>query len=515
MSELKLNMGIPGKAKLSYISGDTTVSHDVSEEFSLPDYTPEVRKILAVKAQALPESKYVSDTQNGATVEFGGTVTYCIIYTDDEGKLVSTPLSSNYEARSPISQNTTNVFIDTEVDSVSCRVNAPRKLTLKSRLKSRIMTTSENEIEENITPKSSADEFFIERMSETVKTVSIKTSSMQNIHIADKFDMGEIKEIRPIMCDASVIISESKAQPSYVSVKGEVNVKCVCDTPDGIVTLSKTMPLSEEIETDGAEVGDNARCVARCVSLSISNEQNDEANQLFFDVSLEIECEVMKNEENILTKDCYCTKYESEPTYKDIELYSVLKNANASFTLSESIKRKTKDVYEIIDTIANPLYEKTEIKGGKALILGKLAVNVIGKTAPNENDESEFLSEDYEIPFKYECDIAKSNSEPITRATFGIGNINARYDTDKFYCTAELFPSVSILGKDKTTILDTSVLKKDKEFKNNASCVRVYFPKDGDILWEVAKKYHTTSKKIMEENSLPTASLKDVKNIII
>ena len=515
MSELNLNMGIPEKASLSYVSGDTIISHDVSEEFILPDYTPEVRKVLCVKAEALPESKYVSDTQGAASVEFGGTVTYSVIYTDDEGKLSSTPLSSNYESRAQIPAEPSIVFIDTEVDNITCRVNAPRKLTLKSRLKSRIMTLGENEIKENITPLSSADEFFIERMSEKVKTLLVKTSSMQNIHISDKFDMGNLSTFRPIMCDASVIISESKAQPSYVSTRGEVSIKCVCETNEGMVTLSKTMPLAEEIETDGAEIGDNARSVARCVSLSISNEQNGDENQLFFDVSCEIECEVMRNEEKFLTKDCYSTKYESEPTYKQIDVFSVLKNANASFTLSEGVKRKTKDIDEIIEIIANPSYEKTEIKVGKALIMGKLSITVIGKSPKVEDGESEYLSEEYEIPFKYECDIAKTASEPITRATFCIGNINARYDNDKFYCTAEVFPSVCILGKDITTILDTSTLKKDKEIKNNASCVRVYFPKDGDILWEVAKKYHTTSKKIMEENSLPSPSLKDVKNIII
>jgi hypothetical protein len=245
MSELNFNMGIAGKAKITSVLGDTVVSHDVSEEFSLPDYIPEVRKVLFTRAQALPESKYVSETSNGANLEFGGTVTYCVIYTDDEGKLCSTPLSSNYETQTPLMQMPSTVFIDTCVDSVSCRVNAPRKLTLKTRLKSRIVSFGENEIEEKITPKSSADEFFIERMSETVKSVSIKTSSMQNIRMEDKFDMGNLKEIRPIMCDADIIISESKAQGSYVNVKGEVNVKCMCDTPDGIVTLSKTMPLGE------------------------------------------------------------------------------------------------------------------------------------------------------------------------------------------------------------------------------------------------------------------------------
>jgi LysM repeat protein len=249
--------------------------------------------------------------------------------------------------------------------------------------------------------------------------------------------------------------------------------------------------------------------------LSIANEQNGDENQLFFDVNCEIECEVMKNTENVLTKDCYSTKYETEPTYKYADLYSVLKNANGSFTLSENVKRKSKDINETIDILATPVYEKTEIKGQKAFLIGKTALTVIGKSAADENGDSEYLSEEYEIPFKYECDVTKISTETLTRADFAVGNINARYDSDKFYFTAEMFPSVSILGKESVKILDTAILKKDKEYKNNASCVRVYFPKENDTVWEVAKKYHTTSKKIAEENSVSSQSLKDVKNIII
>ena len=79
--------------QLTSVACDTVVSSDVSEEFVLPDYVPEVRRVLFTRAQALPESKYIS----GDTVDFGGTVTYLIIYTDDEGRLCSVPLSSTYE----------------------------------------------------------------------------------------------------------------------------------------------------------------------------------------------------------------------------------------------------------------------------------------------------------------------------------------------------------------------------------------------------------------------------------
>ena len=48
--------------KLLKISDDTQLNHEVSEEFSLPDYVPEIRKLLVVRACALPESKYISQT---------------------------------------------------------------------------------------------------------------------------------------------------------------------------------------------------------------------------------------------------------------------------------------------------------------------------------------------------------------------------------------------------------------------------------------------------------------------
>ena len=65
------------KATLGAISCDTVITHDVSEEFTLPDYVSEVRRVLVTRAQVLPESKYLSDTQGGTRVDFGGISAIC------------------------------------------------------------------------------------------------------------------------------------------------------------------------------------------------------------------------------------------------------------------------------------------------------------------------------------------------------------------------------------------------------------------------------------------------------
>ena len=502
------------RVTIGSVACDTVTTHDVSEEFTLPDYIPEVRRVLFTRAQILPESKYIADTQGGSSLDFGGTVTYSVIYTDDEGRLCSVPLSSNYESSVMLKGHPCTVFIDTSPDNVTTRVNAPRKLTVKARLKSRVFGFEDQEVAEIINQKSSADELFIERQSEDVRTVSVASGSLNNIRMSEKFDTGSRKELRPVLCDASAYLKEVKATNGGVSCHGEVTVKCICECEGELVTLSRALPLYEEIEVEGAIVGDMARASARCISLSISSEEKDDGCELFFDICCEIDAEVYRNEENTLTKDCYSTKNDITIEYKDMELYSLVRSWSGSYSLNESIKRKNKDGAEIVDALVDPVYEKCDIKGERATIIGRLCTTLICK---NEKDDGtyEYSSESYEVPIKYECELGVKCENPIVRASLACSCASAKFSDDKLHISADIYPSACVLDKCTTTILGSATLRHDVEFKKDASCVRVFFPKDSDVLWEVAKKYHTTQKKIMEQNALNDLSLKGVKSIII
>ncbi len=488
--------------KILTINGDTQIMSEVNEEFSLPDYVPEVRRVLVVRAQVLPESKYLSDN----TLEFGGMVTYSVIYTDDEGKLCALPLSSSYEAKAGVNSDTGSTIINTTVDNTSCRVVAPRKLTIKTKLKNRIISFGTSDISEKITPKSSADELYIERKREAINTIGIKNASLQNVRISDKLDMTGEENIKPIWCDASIILTDVKAQAGSVNVRGEVTVKCLCTGDNGEIVLTKTMPLSEIVEAEGCELGDMARAEARVVSLSISNEEAGEKKELFFDLNAEVECEIARNSEIEVTKDAYSTKYETQATYKQMDVYTALKEQNISFTVSEGQKRKDKDLTEIISIIADPVYEKSEIKGSKINHLGSLNVNILGKSVPDANGKWEYMSQSYEIPLKYEADVGKVSKGAISNCTFSLGNINARYDEENMFVTCEVFVSYSVYDKNTIELLDTAVLKKEKEIKGDSGCVRVCFPKENETLWDVAKRYHTTVTKLKEQNDITDSS---------
>lgn len=494
---------------------DTDVLHEASEEFSLPDYVPEVRKIIKVTAQALPEGKYLNDTGSEPRLELSGTVTYSVIYTDDEGKLCAVPLSSGYElgvnlVRVPHISN-----IKTSVEGVTYRAVAPRRLTIKSKLKSRVVAFENLDIKENITPRSGAEEIYLERNQKELSTLEIKESSLQNIRISERLDSVKEQDLRPIWCDAHIILTDVKPQKDTVCVRGEVSIRCLLSGNGCEDIIYKTVPLSEEIESEGTEAGDMARAHARCVSLSISNEEKDGENALFFDLTCEIEANTIRNGEILVTRDAYSTKNEMEATYKTMEYFKGLKAQNGSFTLSESKKRENKEISEIIAILADPVYEKSETKGAKIYHHGKLLVDVIGKKVSDADGEVQYMHDCYELPIKYEADMGKATKNILAQCDFSIGKQNARYDDESFYITAEIFVSHSVYEKCEALVLDQAIIKTDKEIKKDASCVRVCFPKAGQTLWDVAKKYHTTISKIKEQNDIISEDLIGIQSLII
>ena len=198
---------------------------------------------------------------------------------------------------------------------------------------------------------------------------------------------------------------------------------------------------------------------------------------------------------------------------RTVDIYTVADARTHSFSVNDKFKRKDNNICEIVHVLCDVVSDKVEVKNSKCTASGRILAQVIGKSESTDTKESEYLTELYEIPFKHE--MGRCSDDMQYRLTYDMALDNARYDGDKFAISAEVYPSYALFNKSKETILGSAQIKKDKEFKQDAASVRVFFPKNGDILWEVAKKYHTTERKIIEDNSLPTYSLDGVKSIII
>ena len=105
------------------VRSDTGISHEVSEEFSIPDYMPEVRQIISCSASVIPDGKFTDGTE----LTLSGITAYSVLYVGDDGELSSASLNSDYTTRIPVNADpgipSDNIPSVTSVVSVNCSVS--------------------------------------------------------------------------------------------------------------------------------------------------------------------------------------------------------------------------------------------------------------------------------------------------------------------------------------------------------------------------------------------------------
>ena len=110
---------------------DTAVK-EVGAEYNLPDYLPDVSRVLRADAKVCRAGKYI----NGSSLEYDGTVNFSVIYSTSDGIIKSADFSSDYGGSMPIGDisGDCSVDADTELDSVTVRLQNPRRLTAKAKI---------------------------------------------------------------------------------------------------------------------------------------------------------------------------------------------------------------------------------------------------------------------------------------------------------------------------------------------------------------------------------------------
>ena len=507
----KINEAVNGKQLTLLFDGENL--GEVSEEFSLPDYQAEVSRIVCVRPQFLLENRYIHDTGAGVSLDYGGTVTYSVIYISSDGELCAVPLSSTYENKIALSDMPELCKLSVRCESASFRVSAPRRLTIKTKLKSRIRAFKELKVESKISPSSLADEVFLEKNEKTIEAIEVKGISLKGIKMSESLDCPS-GLVKPIWCDAFVSIGEVKSENGCVRVQGEATVKCLISTETGEEVVEKSMRLNEQIEADGAEIGDFVSVSPTCTALALSSEEKEGETKLYFDLTCEINGEVIRNGEKKILADAYSTKHKSSIAYKEFEYYNALKAGNSSFTVCEEKKRNGRDGEEIVCAMGDAVWERSEIKGTKVNHLGKLSVSVIMR---NEDaiDNEKYSLEAYELPIKYEQELGKNIKNSLSICDFSLGAVSIKQENERAFITAEVYSATEIFEKNTESALSELNIRTDEEIKNERSCVRVCFTNEGETLWDVAKRYNASLSKIANQNELDKSATELPKYLII
>lgn len=481
---------------------DRVQSTDLTMDVSLPDYQPEIKRLLRVRATVHPADKYIG----AGNAEISGVIDYVILYAGNDNALYSAAQTGEYRFTVPMEMTSEydlseGILCDVEVrpDMVSGRVVSPRKLSLKCRLRSRTKMYATRILPDAIRTSDQS----VQTLRGNTECAHVFLGMSEPIQLADEILLdSQTSDMRVISADGTVFVSEATAGSGTVSCRGEICLKLLTvQDANGTPTVQqRRIPFAQSVNADGAEVNCDCTASGVCTDINVTVEEG----RVLCDVTALLRVRAQRNEHVPFLRDVYSTENVTLTQESACTVPKALECMNGNFSLNQTLKLADVGItpsQSMIDLQGTPSVTSLENENGKLYLNGKYRCHAI---LLGEEDMS---AQEFEIPFRYE--IGASGAESVSDYSAQVDTIlcRARVDGERISVDAELAVSLSVMGEQRFEMI--SEAKFGEKVGRSASVYTVCYPSPDDSLWSVAKRYHRPVSAIADINGLGGAASAD------
>ncbi len=501
----------------AYLMESTRREKDYTEDYILPDYLPDAKKILRFTAKPIIETRFMGNS----SLEFSGSI-YCkALYLAEDSSVKCAAFSFPFEDRLS-GEDLTDECVDLlspRVFSAVCRLQNPRKMNIRLRAGADIEVYSSRSCMPELYSIPTGQESSLQTNVRSVNSMNVTVireddlSASEDINI-DK-SMPPISEI--IYSDAEVIFDECHGGKNEVICRGSIIFECIYLSSNGETHfIRRNIPISETLSAENATSDSfiSALCLCKNPDVNAVNDEFGEKRVLELDLSYGTEIFCMNPKKVLYAADCYSTRYNTESNYKSLTFHTPAEKIIAGYSVNESIEGKECSMQKgdvISAFFLEPVMElsKNGGKRGKLSFEGTCAVSLILKNSENPPREVNFS-----IPLRYESDRPFDAEGVYSHKTIcKVSNPRIRFDGERVYTDLEIsLSSDVILEKTLSAISNIRVLPSSAPAKK-ASEILVYYPSPDEDIWEVSKKYSVTREALSETNSISSGELPCVLKI--
>ena len=478
------------------------VVSEVQSEISLPDYLPEIKRLLRIRSTVLPPEKYLGAT----SVELTGQIEYSILYAGSDGALYCATHAEEYRCSAPMEMPADVLLNDgpvchaeTVVEVCNGRVAAPRSLGVKSRLRTHVRVFATRVIED-----CTAGSEDVLRLCGEAEGAYVFFGKSEGIALGDEIVCDtEGEDLRVVCADGEVYVTDATAGSGCVTCRGEVVLKLLCAhdaTKTPPTTVLRRIPFQASVETDGAEV--NCACTARgiCSQISVTVEEG----RILCDVSLILEAIAQRNEAFSYTRDAFSTSRRCETQTATLPLLRARSCLCGNFSLNTTLDSKEaglRDGQSVVDLSLTPMVGELVSEGGRDLLTGRCRAQLI-----LSSPDGELSAQELELPFRFEAEGGEGTVADWMAHVLPI-SCRARTDGERLGIDAEL--SVLLVTRSAADVVYLSACELGDAFPSASAAYTVAYPAPGDTLWSLAKRYHRSVSDLAATNTLPPAPAAD------
>ena len=483
---------------------EKNVEQSIDMSMRLPDYCGDVNRILQCFAFPNIHSESVSDRK----IQIEGTVLVRVLYLSD-GEIYA------YEQSEPFSKSVEHngseigavLDVSCAVQYVNCTAASSRKMDIHGAFVMRVCLHAcrESSVIESV------EESHIQLNKDSLSACSASGSAAAMIEAAQVVDIGSDKPpMKSIIRNTAVpILLETKQVSGKILIKGELKIKTLYKSEaDTVEALENTLPLSQILDVEGLLEESTVDIKLQLAALDIAIKPSALGSMSLLDMEAKVDvsaCAFNCIEFPVL-KDCYSTQFGCECNFKNVSVDRIVTTLSKSYMHKIAVEQLS-DVARVMDVWCDGIQTKAKLEEGQLVFFGSLDAYVLYEDTEGvinlKSAQSEFR---FAEALPEVCNIKCEPKAVITGCDYIItpGGVEIRADIQ---LRAIVFECISEKVVDEITLSEEALPKTNSLF--------IYYPKAGESLWDIARRYKTTVAGILKENDISEESIAGERPLLI
>lgn len=477
---------------------DGTVEQPIECDALLPDYCPDIVKVLKCSVQ----TNIGSATVSGEKLTVEGNAVAHVYYCSDKGAVrhceYKIPFAKQVELRAapryPV------ITVKPAVDYINCRAVNQRRVDIRGAISLVIRVTDSRE-EEVI---GDGDGCGIQMRREMIQATDLIGQHDVSFPVVEDLDLGSGKApINTLLrADCRVKLQDHKAVSGKVVAKGELLISLcyqALDDENKLETMEYALPLSQIIDADGADESCVCHVEMYVVSCDIQPRQNAEGEYRQFALDAKIKAVVTcyRHKEIPVATDCYSTQYECGCKTRPVSFIRLLSTVCETMTHKGTLDLP-EGVVSVLDAWCEPDGVEWRFEAGSIHVVIRLMVAMF---AQMEDGEVQFFAQ----PAEHEHAVAVEGCpgtvmfEPTAELLTSTYSMAAGGQLE---IRCELLLSGCVLCEIRCNSIGEVFLNEEAPKKREQNKLYIYYADEGESIWSIAKRYNTSANAIWEENTV-------------
>ena len=498
------------------VTGDTVLMYDtvfegtaeqpVDVEFTLPDYCPDVGRVLKCRATPIIVGREIG--ADGVTVS--GTARLEVLYVDGHGGQVrccihDMPFSTLLHAGGVPAD--AKVCAEARVDYINCRAISQRRIDIHGAftVKASAVCLRENQV------TSSAEGAGVLARRQICDISTAAGHAQTAFAISESFELPDSKPsvAAVVRSAADISVLDCKPIANKLIVKGTAELTVIYCTNDGVLErMTYSVPFSQFFDLNGAD--DESVCDADIsatgVELALRTDPDGEYRRFSADIRCFADIRAYRPDTVAVISDAYSTQYELKLDRKQMSFERYTGDGSQKVRIDGRLSFPG-GITEVMDAWCEPI---TCVSGAGGSISGSVLLCAIIR---NEDGGCEYA----ETTCSFDCNAGDGDANTFCRSRIvGCGcdySLSGRNDLE-LHAEARIRTATY----SRTQLSCVVGLEPDENRPRSdieGPALVMYFAAAGEDLWDIAREHNASVSDIAEDNGLADECLAEDKLLLI